>query len=147
MRGHFWRGMHTMALLLPPLVLGGHARAAENEPEVVNLSCDGMLTATYGVDRPAVPQSVQKSSVIVNLDEQTLFFLGYVVPIEDMDMASIRFGGTQIVEYGFSIAIAGNIDRATGRMNATLVMSDPAQPLDGNTATIHYDLLCNASSN
>ena len=34
----------TLALLL--LVPGDHARAAENEPNVVTLSCDGMLTAT-----------------------------------------------------------------------------------------------------
>jgi hypothetical protein len=44
--------------------------------------------------------------------------------------------------YGFNVAISGNIDRATGRMDATLIMSDPMQPADANTATIHYDLVC-----
>ena len=115
---------------------------AENEPKVITLSCDGMLTPTYGANKPAMPQSAEKSTVIVNLDDQTIFFLGYVIPIEGVDGASIRFGGRQIVDYGFKMAISGNIDRATGRMDATLIMSDPMQPADANTATIHYDLVC-----
>jgi hypothetical protein len=89
-----------------------------------------------------MPQSAQKSTVIVNLDDQTIFFLGYVTPTEGVDGASIRFGGRQIVDYGFNMAISGNIDRATGRMDATLIMSDPMQPADANTATIHYGLVC-----
>ena len=56
--------------------------AAENEPKVITLSCDGMLTPTYGANKPAMPQSTQKSTVIANLDDQTIFFLGYVTPIE-----------------------------------------------------------------
>jgi hypothetical protein len=32
----------------------------------------------------------------VNLDEQTVFFLGYVVPIESVDEASINFGARQV---------------------------------------------------
>ena len=59
-----------------------------------------------------------------------------------LDKTSIRFGGRQIVDYGFNVAISGNIDRATGRMDATLIMSDPMQPADADTATIHYDLVC-----
>jgi hypothetical protein len=47
-----WCGLHTTALALLPLVLGGHARAAENEPKVITLSCDGMLTPTYDALRP-----------------------------------------------------------------------------------------------
>ena len=73
----------------------------------------------------AVPQPLQKASVIVNLDEQTVFFFGYVIPIDDVDEASINFGGRQIVDYGFSVAIRGSIDRVTGRMDATTVLSDP----------------------
>jgi hypothetical protein len=59
-----------------------------------------------------------QTGVVVNLDEQTVFFLGYVVPIDNVDGASINFGGRQIVDYGFSIAIRGKIDRTTGRMDA-----------------------------
>ena len=142
MRGRFWCGLHTTTLALLPLVLGGHARADKNEPKVIALSCDGMLTPTYGANKLAMPQSAQKSTVIVNLDDQTIFFQGYVTPIEGVDGASIRFGGRQIVDYGFNVVISGNIDRATGRMDATLIMSDPMQPADANTAKIHYDLVC-----
>jgi hypothetical protein len=49
----------TWALLL--LVLGDHARAAENEPNVITLSCDGMLTATYGANKPEPSQALQKN--------------------------------------------------------------------------------------
>jgi hypothetical protein len=80
------------ALPLLPLVLGGHARAAENEGKVITLSCEGTLTRTYGADKPSNPEPLQKTGVIVNLDGQTVFFLGYVVPIESVDEASINFG-------------------------------------------------------
>lgn len=147
MRGRFWCGLHPTALALLPVLLGGHARAAENDPKIITLSCDGVITPAYGANKPEVPQSLQKVSVIVNLDEHTIFFLGYFVPTEDVDGANIHFGGRQSVEYGFSVAINGNIDRATGHMDATLVMSDPTQLPDLNSATVHYGLVCQASSN
>jgi hypothetical protein len=59
--------------------------------------------------------------------------------------ASINFGARQIVDYGFSIAISVNIDRVTGRMDATTVLSDPTKHPDPNTATIHFDVTCKAS--
>ena len=130
------------ALALLPLVLGGHARAAEDEPRVITLSCDGMLTPTYGDNKSADPQPLQKASVVADLNEQTVFFLGYVAPIEGVEGASIHFGGRQIVDYGFIVEISGNIDRATGHMDATLVMSDPMQPRDPVTAKIKYDMVC-----
>ncbi|MGC2075440.1 MAG: hypothetical protein WA728_05285 [Xanthobacteraceae bacterium] len=138
------RIIKTTALALLPLVVGGQARAAENEPKVITLSCDGTLTPTYGANKPEVPQPLQKASVIVNLDEQTVFFFGYVIPIDDVDEASINFGGRQIVDYGFSVAIRGSIDRVTGRMDATTVLSDPTKQPDPNAATIHYDVICEA---
>jgi hypothetical protein len=141
MRRFLWCG------LLCYLIGVGHARAAENESKVTTLSCDGTLTPTYGANRPADPQPLQKTGVVVNLDEQTVFFLGYVVPILDVDEASINYGGRQIVDYGFSIEIMGHIDRPSGRMDVTTVMSDPTkQPYDPNSATIHYDVVCNAST-
>jgi len=107
------------ALALLPLILGDHAPAAENEGKVITLSCDGMLTRTYGANKPADPEPLQKTGVVVNLDEQTVFFLGYFVPIESADEVSINFGARQIVDYGFSIGIRGHIDRASGRMDVT----------------------------
>ena len=133
------------ALALLPLVSGDHAPAAENEGKVITLFCDGTLTRTYGANKPADPEPLQKSAVVVNLDEQTVFFLGYVAPIQDVDEASIAFGGTQVVDYGFSMAIWGDIDRKTGRMDATTVLSDPTKQPDPNTATVHYDVVCKAT--
>ena len=54
------------ALVLLPLVLGGHARAAEDELKVITLSCDGMLIPTYGDNKPADPQPLQKASVVAD---------------------------------------------------------------------------------
>ena len=70
-------------LLTLPFVLSGYAEAAE--PTVINLSCDGTLTGTYGTDKPKSMEASQKISVVVDLDDQTVFFLGYVVPIYDVD--------------------------------------------------------------
>jgi hypothetical protein len=56
--------------------------------------------------------------VVVNLDEQTVFFLGYVVPI------------------------AGHIDRASGRMAVTTVTLDPTKPNDPEIAALRYDAIC-----
>ena len=57
-------------------------------------------------------EASQKISVVVDLDDQTVFFLGYVVPIYDVDQASINFGGKQMVDYGFSITGAILIGQA-----------------------------------
>jgi hypothetical protein len=77
-----------LALLL--LVPGDQARAAENEPNAITLSCDGMLTATYAANKSEASQPLQKTGLVVNLDEQTVFFLGYVVPIEGVGEAGIN---------------------------------------------------------
>src|SRR5205814_9372067 len=113
---------------------------AENEPKVITLACDGTLSRTY--DGPTNPEALQTISVVVNLDEQTVFFLGYLVPIERVDEANINFGGTQIVDYGFSISIRGHIDRANGRMDVTTMTLDPTKPNDPNVATLGYDVAC-----
>jgi hypothetical protein len=133
------------ALPLLPLVLGGHARAAENEGKVITLSCEGTLTRTYGANKPADPEPLQKTGVVVNLDEQTVFFLGYVVPIESVDEASINFA-RQTVDYGFSIAITGHIDRASGLTVVTTVTLDPTKPNDPSIATLRYDVICATTS-
>ena len=130
------------ALPLLPLVLLSHARAAENEGNVIALSCEGTLTRTYGANQPADPEPFQKTSVVVNLDEQTVFFLGYVVPIESVDEASINFGVRQLVDYGFSIGITGHIDRANGRLAVTTATLDPTKPNDPSIATLRYDVIC-----
>jgi hypothetical protein len=65
-------------------------------------------------------------------------------PRSEVDEASINFGGMQIVDYRFSVAVKGNIDRVTGRMDATTVLFDPTKLPDPNTATIRYDVVCRA---
>jgi hypothetical protein len=119
-------------------VLAGYAQAAENAPKVITLSCDGTLTRTYGANEPADPEPLQKTGAVVNLNEQTVFFLGYVVPIESVDEASINFGARQMVDYGFIIGITGHIDRASGRMDVTTVTLDPTKPNDPNIAALRY---------
>ena len=135
---------NTVLVLL--LLLQHHARAAENEPNLITLSCDGMLTAAHGANKPEAPQLLQKTGLVVNLDEQTVFFLGYLVPIESVDEASINFGARQTVDYGFSIAITGHIDRASGRMAVTTETLDPTKPDDPNIATLRYDVICARNS-
>ena len=138
------RPISTVLLILLSTA-GQYARAiAENEPKVITLSCDGTLTATYGANKPKNMDASQKTSVVVNFDDQTVFFLGYVVPIYNVDQASINFGGRQMVEYGFSISIRGHIDRASGRMDVTTVTLDPTKPDDPNIATLRYDVGCEA---
>jgi hypothetical protein len=83
-----WATRHLIkiaGLPLLPLVVVGHGQAAENEGKVIRLSCDGTLTRTYGANKPADAEPLQKTGAVVNLDEQTVFFLGYVVPIESVD--------------------------------------------------------------
>ncbi len=135
------------ALTLLALVLVGRVRAIENEGNLITLTCDGVLTPTYADNRPANPQPLQKAEVIANLNEQTVFFLGYTVPIESIDEASIKFGARQNVEYGFIVEISGNIDRSTDEVTATLLMLDPTQPGDPVTAMIRYGMVCKPSSN
>ncbi len=130
------------ALPLLPLMFLGDTRAAEKEGKAITLSCEGTLTRTYGANKAAAPERLQRTGAVVNLDEQTVFFLGYVVPIESADEASISFGARQTVDYGFSIAITGHIDRASGGMAVTTETLDPTKPDDPNIATLRYDLIC-----
>jgi hypothetical protein len=76
---------------------------------VITLSCEGTLTRTYGADKPADPKPLQKTGVVVNFDEQTVFFLGYVVPIESVDEASINFGARHEPSRSNSMRGAGSI--------------------------------------
>ena len=131
----------TTVVLLPLVLSGGHARAVD--PTVITLLCDGTLTATYGANKPKNMEESQKISVVVNLHDQTVLFLGHVVPIYDVDEASINFGGRQMVDYGFSIK--GHIDRARGRMEVTTVTIAPTKPDDPNIVTLRYDVGCKAT--
>jgi hypothetical protein len=120
--------------------------AGADESKIITLSCEGTLIPSYGANKLEAPQQLPKTSVVINLDEQTVFFLGYVVPIETVDDASINFGARQIVDYGFSIGITGHIDRASGHMTVTTVTFDPTTPNDPNIAALRYDVICATNS-
>jgi hypothetical protein len=139
-----WHVIRSAALVLLLLVLMDRARS--DEPKVITLSCEGTLTPTYGANKPEAPQPLQKTGVVVNLDERTVFFLGYIVPIESVDGASIDFGARQTVDYGFSIGIMGHIDRASGRMAVTTTTLDPTKPNDPNIAALSYDVICESNN-
>jgi hypothetical protein len=133
-----------LALLL---MVGRHAHAAD--PKVITLSCDGTSSTRSGLVDDAKPEPTGKVGVVVNLDERTVSFLGYVARITDVDTANINFGGPQIGgNYnGYSIGITGNLDRVTGHMIATTTTSDPTQrPYDPNMVMAHYDVLCRATN-
>jgi hypothetical protein len=141
-------------LLVPLLVPGQHARAAE--PKVITLSCDGTFTdTTY---RDANPEPMKNMGVVVNLDARTVSFMGYVARIKDVDEANISFGGSQIGEHkeDYRISITGDIDRVTGHMIATTTTSDPTPTtrrgdddlekfLPAGTI-FHYDVLCKVTN-
>jgi hypothetical protein len=129
----------TVVLLALPLMAEQYARA--DETKVITMSCDGTLTPMYGSNKADDPVLIQKMGVVVNLDEQTVSFLGYVAPVNNVDAATINFGGRRIGN--LSISVTGYMDRVTGRMDATVTTSDPTrQPHDPNAVTFHYDLLC-----
>jgi hypothetical protein len=143
---HLIKKTAAFALLLLPLFLGGHARAAESEETVITLSCHGTLTRTQRTGEPVNPELLQKLGAVLNLNEQTVFVLGYTVPIESADEASINFGARQAVEYGFVIAIAGHIDRASGRMDITTVTLDPTKADDPMVVAVRYYVVCATES-
>ena len=141
----------TAALTLLPLVLAGHARADANELKVITLSCDGTLTYTHITDSkpyPGTAEQLQKVGVVVNLDERTVSFLGYVARISDVDAANINFGGKQIgrVDEGVKIGIMGEMDRVTGQMDAMTTTETPTTLPGYNALQSHYELSCKATN-
>ena len=139
----------VIAILLALLSTAGqYLPAAENEPNAV-LSCDGTLTPTYGETKPADPQPIENMSVVVNLDERTVSFMGYVTRVKDVDAATVSFGSKQIggLDLDYSIIIGGNLDRVTGHMDATTTTLDlTKQPHDPNAVVIRYDVLCKVTN-
>jgi hypothetical protein len=118
-------------------------RAAETK--VIAMSCDGTLTDTSHGDPHGKQEPMQKMGVVVNLNERTVSFLGYVARINDVNAANIKFGGPQIGGHheGFDISIMGSVDRVTGHMDATTTTLDPTKkPSDPNAVTFRYDVLC-----
>jgi len=84
------------------------------ETKIVTLSCGGAGTIGNGKSQP-----IGKTGVVVNLAEDRVAFVGYVVPITQADVATITFKGrTKDPEFGLLVSVTGSIDRVTGEMEA-----------------------------
>jgi hypothetical protein len=147
----------STALVLLPLVLsGGHARAAD--PTVITLSCDGSVTdksspPTLPTDRD--PKPIEKMGVVVNLNERTVSFQGWVVPISIADAAAINFNGEQIGpvgqiarKEGYTTRIDGILDRVTGHMALSTMTYRTKELSDPNSVITrdYFDVLCKAAN-
>ena len=118
----------------------GLAYAAD--PIVFALSCDGTVDVTGW----SKPQPTERMGVVVNLEEQTVSFEGWVARIEYADATLIRFGGKQLGQQikGMDITILGQIDRVTGHMAASTSMSDPNSKTSDIDST--FDMYCKATN-
>jgi len=147
----------TIIVLLALLSVAGRQAAAENEPKVITLSCDGTITDTspptaLPVDRQ--PRPIEKMGVVANLNDQTVSFMGYAAPIATVDAAAISFNGellgplAQIAsKQNNNIRIDGMLDRVTGHIVADAMTYGKGKLFDPNSVTIrnHYDVLCKAT--
>jgi hypothetical protein len=148
----------TTALMLLPLVLsGGHTRAADPkiitraaDPKIITLSCDGTVTDTRSPTDRQPPKPIEKMGVVVNLNERTVTFQGFVAPIASVDAARINFNGKQIEKTGYyTQRIDGTLDRVTGHMIAdamTLPTTDTRDRDHFDDTQDHYDVLCKATN-
>jgi hypothetical protein len=127
------------AVLLARLLMAQQQAAAENDPKIVTLSCDGI------VKLESKPEPTEKMGVVVNLEEKTVSFEGWVARIGYVDAALIQFGGKQLGQQikGADITINGEIDRVTGRMTASTTISySPTTPDTNGT----FDMNCKATN-
>jgi hypothetical protein len=150
------RRIVTTVLLALVLMAERHA-AAENEPKVVTLSCDGTLTDTTRTSFPLdhQPKPIEKMGVVANLNERTVSFMGFVAPISNVDAASINFNGEQVGpagkiarDAGNTVRIDGILDRVTGHVVADITTYPTIKLSDPNAVftTDHYDVLCKATN-
>lgn len=132
----------TVAAVFLALLLTAKHRAAA-ESNVIRLSCEG--TTTHDDTNKVEP--VQKMGVVVNLDERTVSFLGYVVPSDSItvDAAIITFEyTTKNYDTGFESHISGDIDRITGDMDAPVITFNDEKPLSELKDTL-YQVHCKAT--
>jgi hypothetical protein len=148
----------TTALVLLPLVLSGYALAAE--PTVITLSCEGTVTdktswAPIPTDIDHDPKPMGKMGVVVNLNERTVSFQGWTVPISIADAATISFNGDEIgpvgqiaAKEGLTYRIDGTLDRVTGHMTADTMTYETKKLSDPTSSIVraHYDVLCKATN-
>ena len=124
-------------LLAILLISGQHTRAAETN--VITLSCDGTFT-----NSDIRPEPVGTMDIVVNFDERTVYFLGYLARME-VDATYIHFNLERFVGVRFGVFLMdGYINRVTGHMTATTFRA--TDPSDVHPVTSHYDLLCKVTN-
>ncbi len=108
--------------------------AQPDEPKIITMSCDGKMVNARTSD--ATPEPISKLGVVVNLSEKTVSFAGYKARIDNIDAANISFSGERQL-YGripiAGVSVAGNLDRVTGAMQATIFST---------ATTFTWDVLC-----
>ena len=72
-------------LLALLLISRQHTRAAETN--VITLSCDGTFT-----NSDTMPEPVGSMDIVVNFDERTVYFLGYLARMEVMPLYPLQLG-------------------------------------------------------
>jgi hypothetical protein len=145
------------AVLFALLLMAQQQAAAENDPKIVTLSCDGTITDTSSTPIPTDrdPKPIEKMGVVVNLNERTVSFIGFIAPISTVDAAAINFNGELIGpvaqignKEGYTTRIDGILDRVTGHMAADTMTYTTKKLSDPNSIVIrgHYDVLCKATN-
>jgi hypothetical protein len=125
------------SLLALLLISGQYTRAAETN--VITLSCDGTFT-----NSDTRPEPVGTVDIVVNFDERTVYFLGYLARME-VDTTYIHFNLERFVGVRFGVFLMdGYINRVTGHMTATTFRA--TDPSDVHAVTSHYDLLCKVTN-
>jgi hypothetical protein len=108
--------------------------ASSAEDQVITLTCDGKVTAGSGRTEQV------KIGMVVNLAEKTVAFGGHVVEISRVDAANVSFGGhfhSSWEGIETTISIDGNVDRVTGKLQATQFSLDHS---------LWFDLGCNPTN-
>lgn len=135
-----------VATALMTLVPMQYALGQAASPQVINLSCKGTKGILSHYNEPHEPT---EQGMTVNLTNGTVSGgWGPVARITNADDATIDFKGRGPEVMGLNagppgtVAVAGHIDRVTGRASVTYITADTAL---GTVITL-YDLTCKATN-
>ena len=114
-------------------------RIEATEATVIDFSCEGKITSALSEK----PEPTHNVGLVVNLVEKTVSFAGYVAPFNKVDAANIYFSGTSADRYGISVTVAGNVDRVTGAVDATIASTAGSAK---TLSTSYWKMLCKPTS-
>jgi hypothetical protein len=127
------------------LLVWGFAATAQAQPVTLTLACKGTTTFPADSSDPDAKQPISMG-IIVNFTERTVQGFGfpglldYPVKITAANDVTIAFGGSSHAFPTSVASIMGSIDRVTGDVEATSMLSDPKTNKTISTTT--YALLC-----